>query len=110
MFIVLGSTSQNTPVTFTYLRNEGEGWLKEVEDSADAQFRLWQDGNDEAEGLFCFSGNMANALANRDATFDGVCNFSGDGNTTIVTLSNGKACKQQDRYWKVIEKATVKIS
>lgn len=105
-----GSTSQNTPVTFTYLRNEGEGWLKEVEDSADAQFRLWQDGNDEAEGLFCFSGNMANALANRDATFDGVCNFSGDGNTTIVTLANGKACKQQDGYWKVIEKATVKIS
>ncbi len=90
------------------LRNEGNGILKEVVSTADAQFVLAIDDKEKNLGTFTFCGDVAKANANRDATFDGVASCEGVG-PNIATINTGICKSVGNGYWQVIELAIIKF-
>ena len=93
-----------------FLCNEGNGVLKETTSIADAQFRLSFDESEEDSGTFSFCGDTAKALANKDATFDGVASCEGNGiGQNIETITPGTCKPIGNGYWQVIEPAIIKF-
>ncbi len=91
-----------------YVKNFRDGELKKCSEE-EAQFCLIE----TQQGIlaFEFCGNTESAMANRDATFDGVCNRHGNPNnaTKIVNENRGTVISVASDRWKVVEKATVKF-
>ena len=93
-----------------FLRNEGNGVLKEVVSIADAQFSLTFDEMGSDLGTFAFCGDVFKARANKDATFDGVASCEGNGiGQNIATLNPGTCKSIGNGYWQVMEPAIIKF-
>lgn len=100
-----GITSPSS-IEYIFVKNRGEGLLEEVSSTMSAQFRIVK--SDDGSGMFEFCGDTNAALANRDATFDGVAVINGTG-SHIYTTIQGKAIPAGNGYWEVTEQATINI-
>lgn len=91
-----------------YVKNFKKGVLKKCS-KEEAQFCLIE----TRQGLlgFEFCGNIEYAIANRDATFDGVCNLHGNpiNATKIVNENRGTVKSVASDRWQVVEMASVKF-
>lgn len=91
-----------------YVKNFKKGVLKKCS-KEEAQFCLIETQQELLAFEFC--GNIEYAMANRDATFDGVCNLHGNPNKAIkiVNENRGTVKSVASDRWQVVEMATVKF-
>lgn len=90
-----------------YLKNFRDGILSECRE-ADAQFKIVHKSGTTAS--FCFCGDVATAVATKDATFADVCELIGGNNSvrSIKTIEDGQVRVYSEGKWSVIKPARVK--
>jgi hypothetical protein len=104
---------ENIPVVefnVKYLKMKSGDYLSQESDSQEnCKFKLFDINGDTAKFEFC--GNEQDAIANKNATFDTVCEDSNyvANATHIENLEPGEVRRQPDGKWKVIKKAKIKF-
>ncbi|MGN0187828.1 MAG: hypothetical protein ACI392_08825 [Paludibacteraceae bacterium] len=90
-----------------YLKNFRDGILSECKES-DAQFKVIQKSGTTASFRFC--GDVATAIATKDATFADVCELIDWSNSvrSIKTIEDGQIRVYSEGKWSVIKPAKVK--
>lgn len=90
-----------------YLKNFRDGLLMECTES-DAQFKAIDVSDSKASFLFC--GDVATAIATKDATFTGVCELIGWYNEarSLSMVSEGVVRPYSEGKWEVVKMAQIK--
>lgn len=95
----------NSPI---YLKNFRDNILMECREE-DAQFKTTEISDGQA--LFCFCGDVATAIATKDATFSGVCELVGWYNEahSLSMIDNGIIKQYSEGKWEVVKLAKIKF-
>ncbi len=101
-------SNTNRPDTISeFLRHYKSGVLEQVKEE-EAFYEVVYSPGDQV-GRFCFVGNDNNAIKNKSAQIDGVCETSGISSTAkhIKTLKWGECERMSDGKWKVTKKTKI---
>lgn len=90
-----------------YLKNFRDGILSECNE-AEAQFKITQ--KIDSMAMFCFCGDVATALATKDATFADICELVNWNNRvrSITTIEEGQIKSYSEGKWSIIKPAKIK--
>lgn len=92
-----------------YLKNFKNGEMRECS-KQESQYELHLNREDDSVGEFYFAGNPATAIATKDSTFAGVCDYDNwnTNSKTCHSVEKGRAQKISDGKWEATKKARVK--
>lgn len=90
-----------------FLKNFRDGILSECRES-DAQFKITNQSGSIASFAFC--GNVATAVATKDATFTDICELIGWNNNvrSLKTIEEGQIKVYSEGKWSVVKPAKIK--
>lgn len=103
------SPSESPKSVVVYLKNFKNGEMRECT-KQESQYELHLNREDDSVGEFYFAGNPATAIATKDSTFAGVCDYDNwnTNSKTCHSVEKGRAQKISDGKWEATKKARVK--
>jgi lipopolysaccharide biosynthesis regulator YciM len=90
-----------------YLKNFRDGILSECKE-AEAQFKITQ--KIDSMAMFCFCGDVATAIATKDATFADICELVNWNSRvqSITTIEEGQIKSYSEGKWSIVKPAKIK--
>jgi hypothetical protein len=106
---VANTTSESPKPVVLYLKNFKDGEMRECS-KQESQYELHLNNEGDSVGEFFFVGNPEAAVAKKDPTFAGVCDYDNwnTNSKTCHSVEKGRAQKISDGKWEATKKARVK--